>query len=417
MLGAVRFLAHSPLMPAAPAPATPMPPPHRLILVLGGNQIISWGITFYLPAVIAGSAAISLGTSRVAVVGGFSWALLVAGAVAPRIGRRIDRDGGRRILAASTFIIATGLALLGAAPDLTLWYLGWTVLGIGMAAGLYDAAFATVGCLLGSEAAAVITGITLIAGFASTVFWSLGAFLAAAIGWRSLLFCYAGLEVAVNLPLVLLFVPQRRPAPPSSTTPAAARVPVPARVKSLACLSSYFTIRWLITSAVAVYILPLLSGIGLSRAHAVFVAAMIGPGQVAGRIVEWMLARRIGLLSRARLGALLLPVGAGLLLLGGPKAAAAFAILYGMSNGILTINRGTLPMAIFGPTGYATLLGWLAVPVLLAQAAAPTLAAPVVAALPALQFFLLAGALGGGAGLLLLPLRVGDALPARLRDR
>ncbi|HUA77275.1 MAG TPA: MFS transporter, partial [Acetobacteraceae bacterium] len=154
-----------------------------------------------------------------------------------------------------------------------------------------------------------------------------------------------------------------------------------------------------------VYVLTLFAGFGLARAHAVFVASLFGPSQVAGRILDWALARRLRILTRARIAAALLPLGVALLLLAGPPAAPAFAVLYGMSNGILTINRGTLPMAIFGPMGYATRLGWLAMPVLLAQAAAPTLAAPVIAAITPASFFLLAGLLAALAGLFLLALR------------
>ena len=383
-------------------------PPHsrRLTLAVGTNQVISWGVSFYLPAIIAAPAAASLAASRVAVVGGISWALLVAGAIAPRIGRQIDRSGGRCVLALSTVVIAAGLAILAASPGLTLWYCGWTVLGVGMAMGLYDAAFATVGCLLGAEAPPVITGITLIAGFASTVFWSLGAVLAGHAGWRGTLLIYSAIEIIFNLPLILLFVPRAPSTAPLTAQTAHFEAPVSGRTRALACLSACFTLRWLITSAIAVYVLELFTGFGLARGQAVFVAALFGPSQVAGRILEWALARRLGLLARARIAAALLPIGVVFLLLGGPRAAPAFAVLYGMSNGVLTINRGTLPMAIFGPLGYATRLGWLAMPVLLAQAAAPTLAAPVVAALPPADFFLLAGLLAAVAGLFLLPLRI-----------
>jgi MFS family permease len=379
--------------------------PVRLTIAVGTNQVISWGVSFYLPAIIAAPAAASLGASRLAVVGGISWALLVAGLIAPRIGRQIDRAGGRRVLAASTLVLAAGLALLAASPGLTLWYCGWTVLGIGMAMGLYDAAFATIGGLLGAAAPPVITGITLIAGFASTVFWTLGAVLAAHLGWRGLLLLYCAIELVVNLPLILLFVPRAPSTPPLAAHIAHFAAPAAGRTRTLACLSAYFTLRWLITSAIAVYVLTLFAGIGLARGQAVFVAALFGPSQVAGRVIEWALARRLGILTRARIAAALLPLGVACLLLGGPRAAPAFAILYGMSNGVLTINRGTLPLAIFGPLGYATRLGWLAMPVLLAQAAAPTLAAPVIAALPPADFFLLAGLLAAAAGLFLLPLR------------
>jgi hypothetical protein len=149
-----------------------------------------------------------------------------------------------------------------------------------------------------------------------------------------------------------------------------------------------------------------LQGIGLNAAESVVVASLIGPGQVAGRVLEWTVGRRIDLLFRARVAALLFPIGAAFLPFGGPVTATVFALLYGMSNGIMTINRGTLPLALFGPNGYATVLGWLAVPVLIAQAVAPTAAAPLVAALPALWVLLIAGGLGFIASLMLLPLRL-----------
>jgi hypothetical protein len=165
-------------------------------------------------------------------------------------------------------------------------------------------------------------------------------------------------------------------------------------------------LRWFITSMIAVHVLSLLQGIDLTEAEAVGIAALIGPAQVAGRLLEYVIGPRIDLLVKARIGALLLPMGAALLLLGGPYAATGFALLYGMSNGILTINRGTLPLALFGPAGYARILGWLAVPVLLAQAMAPTVTAPLVAALPAVDVLLLCGAGAGVAVLFLLPLRL-----------
>jgi hypothetical protein len=174
----------------------------------------------------------------------------------------------------------------------------------------------------------------------------------------------------------------------------------------LVLLGAFFALRWFITSAIAVHILSLLEGIDLTEAEAVGVAALIGPGQVAGRILEYVIGPRIGLLVKARIGALLFPLGVGLLLAGGPYAATGFALMYGMSNGIMTINRGTLPLALIGPDSYARILGWLAVPVLLAQATAPTLTAPLVRVLPALDVFLICGGGAAVALLFLLPLRL-----------
>ncbi len=377
----------------------------RLGAVLGLNQTLSWGTTFYLPAIIAGAAGSALGQSSFRVLGAFSWALLVTSVCAPRVGKWIDRNGGRGALIASIVVIATGQAVLAAAPDLAIWYLGWTIIGVGMSLGLYDAAFATAGGLLGQEAGPSITGITLVAGFASSVFWTLGAVLIGSVGWRGLLLTYAGLMLLVNLPMVWLLVPAAPPRPnqDASTT----RMPkTPRQRQALVLLGGFFALRWFITSTLAVHILSLLEGIDLSKAEAVGVAALIGPGQVAGRILEYAIGPRINLLAKATFGALLFPLGAGLLLLGGPVAATGFALMYGMSNGIMTINRGTLPLALFGAEGYASVLGWLAVPVLLAQAAAPTVTAPLVTAMPALAVFLLCGGGAAVAVLFLLPLRL-----------
>jgi len=381
----------------------------RLTVALGLTQLIAWGTTFYLPAVVMGVAGPDLGLSRAGTVGAFSWALVVSGLCAPRMGRWIDRHGGRGVLASGTVLLAVGLALLAAARGPWAWYGGWTVLGVGMALALYDAAFATAGRLLGTAAGSVITGITLIAGFASSVFWPAGVALVHRFGWRATLLVYGGTLLAVNLPLILLLVP-RAGAPGAIVAARAAGVPVGRRrVAALACLSGFFSLRWLITSAIAVYVLHLFQALGLSAGQAVLAAALIGPGQVLGRVVDWSVGRRFGVLARARLAAALLPMGVVVLALGGAVAVPVFAVLYGMSNGILSINRGTLPMAIFGPAGYAALLGWLAVPPLLAQAAAPSVAAPLVAAVPALGVFVAAGALGVVAGAMLLPLRVGGA--------
>ena len=386
-----------------------LPGSRRLTIGLGTTQLISWATSFYMPAVIAVPAAADLGMSRFAILAGFSWALLAAGFCAPRVGRWIGTHGGRTPLAVGALAMALGLGLLAVAHGPALWYGGWTILGVGMALGLYDATFATLGGVLGAAAGPAITGVTLMGGFASSVGWPAGAFLVDAVGWRWTLLVYAAVQLAVNLPIVLVMVPARitpRAAGPAKANAAIGR----SRHRALACLAGFFTIRWFVTSALAVAILPLLGGMGLTAGEAITASALIGPGQVVGRLIEFSAGGRFGLIGRAALGAILAPVGIVVLLWGGgvagpAPAACLFALLYGMSNGIMTINRGTLPLAIFGPDGYAALLGWLAVPVLLAQAAAPTLTAPLVTRLPSAEIFGAAGILAGVAVLLLLPLR------------
>ena len=373
----------------------------RVAVVIGASQLVVYGCTYYLPAVLAAPAAADLGVSRAALLGAFSWALLVAGIGAPMVGRRIDRAGGRGVLAASCAVMAGGLVLLALAHGLVLWYAGWLVLGAGMALGLYDAAFATVGVLFGHDSGRAIMGVTLIAGFASSVFWPLGTALEAHWGWRGMLLAYAALLLAINLPAMLLGVPAGAAHQRGRQAADDGHRPVAKPGRALALLATFFTLRWLITSGIAVLILRLLEGRGLTPAQAVTVAAMLGPGQVLGRVVEWSCAGRVSLFTRARAGALLMPVASLLLLLPGMLPASAFALLYGMSNGILTINRGTLPMALFGRAGYAQRLGWLATPALLAQAASPPLAAMLLATVATRGTILLAALLGLTAALFL----------------
>ncbi|GGF17332.1 MFS transporter [Aliidongia dinghuensis] len=380
----------------------------RFTFALGATQLVSWAVSFYMPAVIAEPAAAELGMSRGSLLAAFSWALIAAGCCAPHIGRWIGRHGGRAPLAAGALAMALGLGLLAAAHGPLLWYAGWTIVGIGMALGLYDAVFATLGGILGKGAAPAITGVTLMGGFASSIGWPVGAYLTATIGWRGTLIVYAAAELVVNLPIVLMMVP--RPTIVADRTAQRAAATVGPRRGMLACLMGFFTLRWFVTSALAVAILPLLGGMGLSPGEAVAASALIGPGQVAGRLLEWSSGGRFGLIGRAALGASLAPIGIIVLIWGSPiagpaVAACLFAVLYGMSNGIMTINRGTLPLAIFGAEGYAALIGWLAVPVLLAQAAAPTLTAPFVTRIPSADVFGAAGVLATVALILLLPLR------------
>ncbi len=376
----------------------------RLTVALGLHQLLAWGTTFYAPAVILEAVAGDLGATRTSLLAGFSGALIVAGGCAPAIGAWIGRVGGRQPMACGALLLALGLVILAVAPGLRLWWLGWGVLGLAMALSLYDAAFATAGVALGPAAAATVTGIALIGGFASTLGWPAGSLLLPHLGWRGLLLAYAALHLAITLPLTLLAVPRAvhgLAAPPITTAAPQERQDR----TQIVCIGAFFALRWFITSAIAAHVLILMGGLGLSPARAMTAAMLIGPGQVAGRLLDWLAARRLDPLSRARVGALLFPVGALLLLSNRVEAAFAFAVLYGMSNGILTVNRGTLPMVVLGPQGYAARLGWIALPVMLAQAAAPTLAAPWIAATRGADSLLLAGAIAGASALLLLPLR------------
>jgi MFS family permease len=384
--------------------------PRRLAVVIGFTQTLAWATTYYVPAVLIGPASASMGVSGTSLLVGYSWSLLVAGLCSPRIGSLIDRAGGRGVLASGAVVMSAGLALMAALPNLIGWYLAWTVIGVGMALGLYDAAFATIGRLLGGQARPCIVGATLMAGFASTVGWPMGAWLIQLFGWRTTLLIYVAILMLVNLPLILTLIPRAPPLPPPALGAANAiggSLPQGMRL-AFWLLLIFFSVRQGISAVVSVHVLALLHGIGLSAAAAVGIAALIGPSQVGGRVLEWVFARWLNPVSTAWVGAALLPLGVVGLLFGGP--AAGFAITYGMSNGILTIGRGTLPLHLFGPVGYATRLGKLALPQLVAQAISPTLFAPVIAAYPAERILSAIGILAFLVWLCLIPL-------ARIRTR
>ena len=350
----------------------------RMTVAIGFTQTLAWATTFYVPATMVGPASADLGVSSTILLGGFSLALLVTGLMSPWVGRRIDRVGGRGVLAISTVVTASGLFVMAAVPHVIAWYAAWMVVGVGMAMGLYDAAFGTIGRLMGAEARPYIVGVTLMAGFASTIGWPMGVWLAAHVGWRVALGGYAVLQVAVLLPIILIFVPTAAPAEPAtSRTMSSGREPAP---RAFLLLAAYFTLRSGINAVVMVHALTLLGGMGFGAAAAVGAATLIGPAQVGSRVIDWFFGRGLNPMVTGVVSAVLLPVATVALLVGLP--AAAFTLLYGLSNGILTIGRGTLPLHLFGPEGYAARIGRLALPALLASAVAPTLVAPMIEAWP-----------------------------------
>ena len=181
---------------------------HRgMVTALGLVQLIGWGSTFFLLAVLAEPIAQDTGWPIGWIVAGLSIALFASGIAAPRVGDMIRHFGGRPMLIAACIILASGLSTLALAPNIAVFLGGWLIIGLGMSMGLYDAAFATLGGILGHGARRAITTVTLWGGFASTLSWPLSAALNDAVGWRWTIAIYAAAQIMVNLPLVLTFVP------------------------------------------------------------------------------------------------------------------------------------------------------------------------------------------------------------------
>jgi len=347
----------------------------RIVIALGLTQIVAWGGSYYLPAVLARSMASDLGLSETAVMAAFSGALLLTALLGPAVGRLIDARGGRDMLIFSNLVIAAGLAVLASAQGVVLLGLGWAVLGIGMATGLYEAAFATATGLFGKEARGAITGITLIAGFTSTLAWPLTTLLEAELGWRSACLTWAALQLLLGLPLNRLIV---RHVPPPQPHAAADGTKLLAPPHAMLILGFSFAAVSFVIGAITAHLPELIEASGASPAAALLAASLIGPMQVLARLTEFALLRRGHPIWTARIASALQVVGQGLLLLGA-GAAIPFAVLYGAGNGMNTIARGTLPLAVFGPGGYGARQGMLGAPARLAQATAPVLFGLVLA--------------------------------------
>jgi MFS family permease len=365
-----------------PSPREFLLGPWRAVPVLGITQILAWGAIFYTPVLIVPLIAAERGWSISFAMGGFSVGLLTAGIVAPAVGRSIDRFGGHVTMTAGSLIAALGLVLIVHAAHPVAYLAVWMVLGAAMAASLYDPSFATLGRIFGAAARRPITALTLIGGFASTVSWPATHLLIEAVGWRGTYLIYAALFVVIAAPLHAFALPRERadvhrPLPGATQAPAA--VLPPYGLPFLLVAAAFATYAF-VPSGLSAHLLAIFGRAGLDAGTVVAIGALFGPSQVAARLIEFAFARNLHPLWVARFAlALLLCAFAMLALLGfSAPVAAAFAILFGAGNGLITITRGAVPLTLFGAAGYGRLIGRLAGPFLLMQAAAPLVMAFMV---------------------------------------
>lgn len=349
-----------------------------VISALGVVQILSWGSSFYLLGVLAAPIAQDTGWPLSWIVGGLSAGLLVAGLVSPRVGRIIAHHGGRRVLAFSALVMALGLSVLASAPNLPVFLAAWLLIGLGMGTGLYDPAFATLGRLYGAQARSAIVTLTLWGGFASTASWPLSALLVEQVGWRGTCLAYAALQITVSLPLILWLIPASRAKVPIDHAPKLGRpVLTPRERRAFLAMAAILVLGGTVMTMVSVHLLTLLQARAVPLASAVAFGALIGPSQVAARVIEMTGKGRHHPLWTLTAAMALVAIGVVMLALDIPVVGLAL-VLYGGGNGIYSIARGTVPLSLFGPERYAALLGLLARPGLMAQAAAPLLGAFVL---------------------------------------
>jgi MFS family permease len=388
---------------------------HRAIVVaaIGITQTIAWASSYYMPAILGAPIAAGLHLPTNVFFGLFSAALLLSAAVGPSVGRLIDRHGGRILLAAANLVIAAGLVILAAAHGIAGLVIAWAVLGVGIGMGLYDPAFAALTWLYGREARSAITGITLIAGFASTIGWPMSALFLHEFGWRAACLIWAGVNVLLAAPVNWLSVP--RTAAPALPPRTATELPMAAPPRgAMPILVFFFAGTWFVQGAMAAHLPALLRAAGASPTAAIAAAALVGPAQVGARLVEFGLLRSFRPVSSARIASMLHPIGAVFLVVFGAPGIIAFALLHGAGNGMITIAKGTLPLALFGPQGYGLRSGLLSAPARVLQSAAPFLFGLLLARIGVASVWLSAGLCFAAFGSLFLlrPRRTAAARPS-----
>ena len=360
-----------------PSPGAFIFGPWRAVSVLGLTEILSWGALFYPPVLTVPLIAADHGWSPAFAMAGFSVGLFVGGLCARYVGGAIDRFGGHVVMPVGSLIGAAGLVALVWAPGVASYFAAWITIGIAMAASLYDPAFATLGRIFGSAARAPITALTLAGGFASTVSWPATQFLIQTVGWRGAYLVYAALLAGLAAPLHAFALP-RQPVggaftPCGASADKPSKVFVPSHGFAFVLVAAGFASYAFVPSALSAQLLAIFHRFGLAPATVVAIGMLFGPAQVLARICEFSFARRlhplwiarsaVGLLVAAFVLLALLPFSAAL--------AAIFAVMFGMANGLLTIARGTVPLALFGAAGYGRLMGRIGGPYLVVQALAP----------------------------------------------
>ena len=356
------------------------------VVALGITQITAWGTSYYCLGVLAAPISQDTGWSRGFVFLGFTVALLTMGLVSSAVGRAIDRHGGRAVMTLGTVFVSAGLFALAHVHGQAAYLAVWAFLGLGMRLCLYDAAFAALVQVAPSRGRKAISYLTLFGAFASSVFWVVGHTLNAQVGWRQTLVLFALINLVVCLPLHWLGLARRETAEAAGPTGAATAdvdgPPLEGRARSVAIIlfALIMSLNGFVFGVISVQLVPLLEAAGLATAVAVWVASMKGVAQFGGRVVEISFARNLRAITVARIAVGVLPPSLLLLLAGTGSLPliVAFTLLMGASQGVITIVRGAVPLVLFGAKGYGAVLGVIATPILIVNAASPTVFAWIV---------------------------------------
>ena len=346
----------------------------KLTLKLGIPQIITWGSGFYLPAILAVPISKELGIPTETFFWAFTISILVSGLIGPRIGKAIDRLGGRRVLPFGNLAFALGLSLLALSTEPVLLFVAWIFMGIGASMGNYDSAFATAVSFLGTKANRVIAGITVFAGFSSTLSWPLTSYLNDNFSWQTAVWFWVLMHLLVAMP-IHLSIPRVEPKEVADATG-----PIRKIIKNrfrfdplLVVFAVMFALEGFIVSSVNSTLPFMLYELGADAQLAIFAAAILGPSQVAARLLLVALDRFLTPMRVAAISILVHPAGVILLLVFGANAILPFVILHGIGVGLNPFIRGSLPLLFFGSESYGQRQGYVMMLSKIVSALSPTL--------------------------------------------
>lgn len=341
--------------------------PAAAIWALGVTQIVGYGTLYYAFPILAPSMSAELGLSQSAVFGALSVALFLGSLVAPYAGRLADRLGAARVMTAGSAAAAMALAACALAPEPVSFVAALVAAELAACFVLYATAFAAIVQIGPAGAQRSITHLTLIAGFASTLFWPLTTLLHDTLPWRQVFLIFAALNLSLCLPLHAWLMRQARhrrlsgaAAPTSAEIDALPPADPRLRKNLFLLMLAGFAVEGFVLSAILIHMVPLIGAVGLGAAG-VAVAALYGPSQVASRLVNMVFGGRLRQSTLAVISTILITVGLGVFLVLPPSipVAAGFVILFGLGGGLMSIVGGTLPLEIFGRAGYGGNVGWM----------------------------------------------------------
>lgn len=346
------------------------------LLLLAPTQVLSWGTLYYGITFLAEPIHKDTGWTLSAIFGAYTAGLIVAALCTPFAGSIIAQFGGRCVLAAGSMLAALAMAVIGLSLSPTVFYIGWIIAGVAMAATLYEAAFATLREISGLEFRRNVAALVIVGGLASTVAWPVSSWLVVTTDWRTVFLLCSAIHLLCTLPLHLaLPSAHSRDELTYLTDPSPQLEPTPGLTRGLGLFAAAFSLSAMVSGSVSAHVGLLLSAQGVERQLALLAVALIGPMQIAGRLVD-LLGHRFWSIWSVGYLALLAPAVGVILLLGvgdWPWLVFGFAVLYGFGLGLITIVKAMVPGLLAETRSYAQLNGWMSAPSLFARAAAPLL--------------------------------------------